>query len=413
MLELSRPAARALALAAQGLAAPPAAPATPAAIRAAIRRMGLLQIDSIHVVARSPYFVLWSRLGAYDPAWLDTLLAEGALFEYWAHAACFLPIEDYPLYRRIMLWGQDGGLMSATPNARRRAWLAAHQAEVDLILDRIRTGGPVRAADFPRADGRRGTWWDWKPEKEVLERLFYAGVLMVARREHFQRVYDLRERVLPDWDDARLPDAEEARRAFALMAVRALGVARAAWVSTYFYTARRGTAELLEQLAGEGRIARVRVAGWEEPAYVHPDHAATAEAAAAGTLVPRHTTFLSPFDPLVSDRDRAEDLFGFHYRIEVYTPAAQRRYGYYTLPILHRDAIVGRLDAKAHRRDQRFEVRALHLEPGVAPDPPLLAALAAALIACAAWHQTPHVEITATDPPEAAAGLRAALAARA
>ena len=281
MLELSRPAARALALAAQGLAAPPATPATPADIRAAIRRMGLLQIDSIHVVARSPYFVLWSRLGAYDPAWLDTLLAEGAIFEYWAHAACFLPIEDYPLYRRIMLSGQDGGKTTMTVDERRRAWIAAHQDEVDLILARIRSGGAVRAADFPRTDGQRGTWWDWKPEKQVLERLFYLGVLMVARRENFQRVYDLRERVLPDWDDARVPPAEEVRRAFALKAVRALGVARADWVATYFYTARRGTAELLESLAEEGRIERVRVAGWNQATYVHPDHRAAAEAAAA------------------------------------------------------------------------------------------------------------------------------------
>jgi uncharacterized protein YcaQ len=401
-VHLSLPAARALALAAQGLLAPPEGPARKADVLATIRRMELLQIDSIHVVARSPYLVLWSRLGQYDPRWLDELLAEGAIFEYWAHAACFLPIEDYALYRREML---DGWHYQKT-------WLAAHPDEVGFVLDRIRAQGAVRAADFPRTDGKGGPWWDWKVEKQVLERLLWVGDLMIARRENFQRVYALRERILPDWDDAQTPAPAEVRRAFALKAVRALGVAPARWVAGYFYTPKKGLVALLDRLVDEGALRRVQVEDWDTPAYVHPDHLPLAEQAAAGALEPTLTTLLSPFDPLVSDRDRAEELFGFYYRIEVYTPSHKRQFGYFTLPILHRGALIGRLDPKAHRAAGLFEIRALYLEPGVAVTDELITDLATALRACAAWHKTPQVVVRQSDPPEVAARLNAVLEQR-
>ena len=193
-MKFSRAAARALLLAAQGLSSPPERPATKADVLEAVRRMGVLQIDSIAVVARSPYLVLWSRLGPYEPRWLDELLAEGALFEYWAHAACLIPHEDYGLYRRLMLEGSE----------KAHAWFSAHPEAVGRVLARVREGGPVRSAEFKRADGRAGGWWEWKPEKRALEHLFAAGELMISRRDpNFHRVYDLRERVLgralPGW----------------------------------------------------------------------------------------------------------------------------------------------------------------------------------------------------------------------
>ncbi len=396
MLELSQAAARALLLAAQGLHERPARPAVKEDVLAAIRRMGALQIDTIHVVARSPYLVLWSRLGSYEPGWLDALLAEGAIFESWSHAACFLPIEDYGLYRRRML----------DNTARYRAWLAAHPEVVERVLGHIREHGATRAAAFERTDGRAGAWWDWKPEKQALECLFTTGELMIARREQFQRVYDLRERVLPGWDDARTPSREEVRRAHALAAVRALGVAKATWVPDYFRIPAQGIRQLLEALVDEGTLIRVRVEGWPGAAYVHPDNLPIAESAAAGALQPTLTTLLSPFDPVVWHRARAEELFGFAYRIETYTPAARRRYGYFSLPILHRDALVGRLDPKAHRREGRFEVRALHLEPGVSMTEDLICGLAGALRDCAEWHGTPDVLVVASDPPDLADALR-------
>lgn len=396
MLQLSQAAARAMLLATQGLDRRPDRPATRDDLLAAIRRMGALQIDTIHVVARSPYLVLWSRLGDYQPRWLDELLAGGALFEYWSHEACFLPIDDYPLYRRLML---EGISRSWTYS---HEWMEANREGVDQLLALVRQRGEVRSSDFARADGQASTWWNWKFEKMALEMLFTAGELMIARREHFQRVYTTREQLMPDWSDDQAPPIGEVRRTLALEAVRALGVARAGWVADYFRTARRETAALPAALADEGRLLRVQVAGWDEPGYVHPENAKLAETAASGTLVPSLTTLLSPFDPVVWDRKRALELFGFDYRIECYTPAPKRRYGYFTLPILRHGELIGRLDPKAHRKEQLFEVKALHLDPGVPLSDALVADIARALRECAAWHGTPQVVIRRSDPPEIA-----------
>jgi uncharacterized protein len=399
-IELSEADARALMLAAQGLHRRPDRATTKVDVLRAIRRMGALQIDTIHVVARSPYLVLWSRLGDYEPRWLDELLAEGALFEYWSHAACWLPIEDYPLYRRRMqtyatTWGWSGA----------RAWIGEHRGEMERMLALVRERGPVRSADFERPDGHTTGWWGWKPDKRALEALYSTGELMIARRDNFQRVYDLRERVLPAWDDADLPDPEVVRCTLALNAVRALGVTRARWLADYFRTEKRGSDALLESLANEGALLRAGVAGWPGPGYVHPDNAELA----ADPPSPELTTLLSPFDPLVWDRERARAMFDFDYAIECYTPAARRRYGYFTLPILRRGALIGRLDAKAHRRDRQFEVRTLHLEPGVAVDDALVADVAGALRECAAWHKTPEVVVRRSDPPELAPLLQRAV----
>jgi uncharacterized protein len=400
-IEFSRDEARTLLLAAQGLISPPERTATKVDVLGAIRRMGVLQIDSISVVARSPYLVLWSRLGSYEPRWLDELLAEGALFEYWSHAACFIPIEDYGLYRRLMI---DGG-------EKTRTWMRAHHEEIEHVMEHISEKGSVRAAEFARTDGKAGGWWEWKPEKRALEHLFAAGELMISRRENFHRVYDLRERVLanalPDWEDALAPTGQEVRRALALKAVRALGVALARWVPDYFRTPKKGVAGLLEELADEGELVRAGIEG--EPAYVHPDNARLAEKILSGNLQPAFTTLLSPFDPVIWDRARALVLFDFEYKIEVYTPAARRRYGYYSLPILHDGALVGRLDAKAHRKQGTFEIKAVHLEPNTPVDDDLISGLSGALRDCAGWHGTPEVLVRWSDPSELTETLRLAL----
>jgi uncharacterized protein YcaQ len=400
-IEFSKEAARTLLLAAQGLGSPPRHSATKDDVLDAVRRMGVLQIDSISVVARSPYLVLWSRVGAYDSKWLDELLAEGAIFEYWSHAACFIPIEDYGLYRRLMLDKTD----------KTRVWMEAHPDALEHVMGHIRKKGPVRSAEFARTDGKAGGWWEWKPEKRALEHLFAAGELMISHRENFHRVYDLRERVLanalPGWEDAFAPTEHEVRRALALKTVRALGVAVSRWVPDYFRTPKRGAASLLEELADEGSLLRAGIE--DDPAYVHPENAALAEKVLSGGAQSSVTTLLSPFDPVVWDRARASELFGFDYKIEVYTPAARRRYGYYSLPILHDGALVGRLDAKAHRKEGLFEVKAAHLEPGTIVSDELVASLAGALRACAFWHATPDVAVRRSDPPELAEALRFSL----
>lgn len=399
-MHLSHMAAQALLLAVQGLLQPPSPQATKADVLSTIRRMHVLQIDTIHVVARSPYLVLWSRLGDYQQMWLDELLAEGHLFEYWSHEACFLPIEDYPLYRSLMLNRIHNGWLRAN------TWVDENREQVERMLAFVRERGEVRSSDFVRNDGQKGTWWNWKPEKITLEMLHTVGELMIARRHNFQRIYALREQVLPDWDDTQVLPIEEVHRTRALRAVQALGVTTAVWAADYFRTAKRDSQPLLETLADEGALMRVEVEDWSAPAYIHPDNIPLAQAAMDGSLKPTVTTLLSPFDPLVWDRQRASTLFHFDYKIECYTPAAKRRYGYFSLPILHRGKLIGRLDPKAHRKEGIFEIKALHLEPGIAWDSALVDDLAQAIRACATWHQTPNVVVQWSDPPDLAEALQ-------
>ena len=387
--------ARNLVISAQGLAQPAQRPAEKADVLATIRRMGLLQIDTISVVERRPYLVLWSRLGAYTRSWLDELLSEGALFEYWSHAMCFLPIETYPLYRCFMLDGHRSW-------SEVRPWVQDHAELVEQVLERVRQEGGLRSADFISKEHRpAGTWWNWKDEKTALECLFVLGELMIARRQSFQRVYDLRSRVLPAWEDGleavNVPAQDDVLRALTLQAVQALGVASPGWVQEYFRLPKKGTPARMEALADEGCVRRVQIEGLTGVAYLHP-------AAQVPDQV-SHTTLLSPFDPLVSDRRRLKELFGFDYTIECYTPSAKRSFGYFTLPILHKGILVGRLDPKAHRALGQFEVKALALEPGVVPSDELVAGLASALHNLAAWHGTPELVIRRSEPASLAARL--------
>ena len=400
--------ARNVMLAAQGLDHPadPDQPAVKGDVLKTIRRMCLLQIDTINVVARSPYLVLWSRLGDYQPEWLDELLAEGALFEYWAHAMCFIPIEEYALYRRRML---DAIQNKVWPFKWAVKWSQEHPKVMKKIRTHLQKNGAVRSAEFENKSHVPGGWWNWKEEKDALEIMLLTGEAMIARRQNFQRVYDLRERILPDWNDAALPSSEELHRTLALRAVRALGIAFPEWVPDYFREPKKGMPKRLEALAREGLLLQVEVKGFEGLAYVHPDHINLIENALAGDLEPTLTTLLSPFDPLVWDRNRALELFNFDYKIECYTPAAKRRYGYFTLPILHRGKLIGRVDPKAHRTQGLFEIKALHMEPGVRINKRLVTDLAAAFHRLADWHETTDLVIRQSDPPEVTALLKAAI----
>ena len=284
------------------------------------------------------------------------------------------------------------------------------RAEMDALLGRVRDRGPVKASDFERSGPPAASgWWGWKDEKRWLEALFALAELMVLRREHFQRVYDLSERVI-----ARLPPAPafagDVPRELILRSVRALGIAQARWIADYFRTGRKHKDSDFDPLVGSGELLRVAVRGWEFPGYVHRDDDTLLQTARDGRLRATHTTLLSPFDPLVWDRARASTMFGFDYTIECYTPAPKRRYGYFVLPILHRGNLVGRLDAKAHRDEGVFEVRAFHLEPSVLPTVELARQLAPAIQACADWHATTDVLIRRSDPRGFARELRSALA---
>jgi uncharacterized protein len=205
-MEISPACARLIQLSTLSLLTPPQNKAAKDDVLAMIRHLGVLQIDTIHVVARSPYLVLWSRLGNYRPIWLEQLLTEGRLFEYWSHAACFIPVEDYPIYRRMMLDNVHGDWRDPT------SWLSEHAGIANAVLEKIRAEGPLRSADFESTNKQPGGWWNWKEEKQALEHWLTAGELMVARRQGFQRVYDLRERVLPEWDDNRALPYDQALR---------------------------------------------------------------------------------------------------------------------------------------------------------------------------------------------------------
>jgi len=392
MKTLSLDAVRGLMIAAQGLGDRPQPRATKKAVRSIIRQMHILQIDTINVIARSPYLVLWSRLGDYNPRWLEDLLAEGALFEYWSHAACFLPIEEYPLYRHLY----DSWL-----GGRAHKWLDENSAVAKRVLDHIRINGEARSSDFERTDGQKGSWWNWKDEKVALEYLFYAGDLMIRKRHNFQRIYDLRERVLADLEEQAEISLADAHDQFVLNTIQALGVVKAEWIPDYFRLSKTDAKAAIQRLEKQDRLMTVKVEGWRSPGYIHPGNRKQVEAAAAsrGKIPRSKTTFLSPFDPLVWDRARALDLFHFDYKIEVYTPAPKRKYGYFTLPILYNNALIGRLDPKAHRKEGVFEVKALHLEPGVVVDDALVAEVKSALRACAAWHKTPQVVVRYATKP--------------
>jgi uncharacterized protein len=398
MIELSQDTVRAVMIAAQGLQQTETR-ATKKDVQRIIRQMHVLQIDTISVVARSPYLVLWSRLGDYQQRWLDELLAEGKLFEYWSHAACFLPIEDYGLYRRVMLdkriWNENNW----------RKWLNDHDELVKGMLAHIRENGAVRSSDFERKDGKKPTWWDWKDEKIALEGLLMTGELMIRKRHNFQRIYDLQERVLPDWDDARAPSMEAVHQTFVLNAVKALGVTKAAWIADYFRIHYKADAQAaFKAVMDAGQLETVKVEGRDVPGYVHPDQIKLVKTAQKKPPMSK-TTLLSPFDPMVWDRTRAQELFNFTYQIECYTPAPKRIYGYFTLPILYKNQLIGRIDPKAHRKEGLFEVKALHLEPGVEVDDELIREVKAAIKACAEWHQTPQVVVRKATVPDLAGAV--------
>jgi uncharacterized protein YcaQ len=375
--------------------------------RRSIQQMQLLQIDTISVVARSPYLVLWSRLGEYEPKWLEELLEEGAIFEYWAHAACFLPIEDLPLFRSVIAAKHSGPHdWSTWVRSRARERLEKYGPMVEEIMFRIHSEGAVRSADFKRTDGKKGQWWDWKQEKVILEDLYAVGELMIAKRHNFQRVYDLTERVAPAIVGEAPLTLDQIHQQFVVNTVKALGVAKEAWIADYYRIRKDAVRKALKEVLKDGRLVEVEVVDWDVPGYAHPDHLPMLERIERGDLPQSKTVLLSPFDPMVWDRKRGKELFDFDYMLECYTPEPKRIYGYFTLPILYKNQLIGRVDAKAHRKEKLFEVKALHLEPDVKINKELVTALKDVIERCAAWHRTPDVVVRRSNPEKLATMLK-------
>jgi uncharacterized protein YcaQ len=393
-IRLSLETARTLAVVRQGLHQRPPV-ADKQTLLDTIRRIGLLQLDTISTVARSHYLVMLSRVGLYDPADLEALLyPDRRLFEQWAHAACLIPVEDYPHFAPVILARRQRPL---------QGWLLRSlgddpQPVLDAVLDEVRERGPLTSRDFGDPRAKRGTWWDWKPAKTALEILFEQGYLMIDRRVNFQRYYDLAERVLPA--SAQPPSRSvDAWRSWAtLRSVSCLGVATYRQASEYYTQKKPPARAMLQTLAAEGAVVPVQVEGWEETAYLDAIDLPLVEDIETGAHQPALTTFLSPFDNLIWDRRRVRDLFGFDYRAEMYRPAAEREYGYYVLPILHRGSLVGRLDPKADRKSNTLIIRAIYLEPHRAITDDLLAGLAGVLREFMAFHRCQRLHIERSEP---------------
>jgi uncharacterized protein len=361
-------AVRTLFLQRQHLARPRGAPLTAARLSRFVHDVGGLQMDSINVLDRAHYLTVWSRFGPYPRARLDRLVyRRRLLFEYWAHAACLVPTAMLPWWRRAMLdyrvrhtgWSD---------------WLRRNPRTLALVTAAISASGPMAGADFEgRRPSGRGGWWSWRPVQHGLHYLWMTGALTVHSRRHFHKRYDLLERAIPAVLDCQAVSAEEFARWHVERSLHAMGAATERDLTGYLTFprfapgARRAALRAMQE---RGEVAEVAVQDTPDR-WLVLTRDLPALARAGRVLAPSQgTTFLSPFDSLLWYRGRVARLFGFDYRIEVYTPGDQRVHGYYTLPILHHGHLIGRVDAKAHREERRLEVRHVHFEPWFAATAP-------------------------------------------
>ncbi|MEJ1229508.1 MAG: crosslink repair DNA glycosylase YcaQ family protein [Galbitalea sp.] len=397
---LSAAQARAVALAAQGFGRPRPAGVGIRQLDATLQRLGLLQLDSVNVFERSHYLPLFSRLGAYDKADLDRLTFDkkARYTEYWAHVAALIPLESWPLWRWKMReyaeqWSRDPS-----------HWVSNNRPLLDWLRAELAARGPLPASkiEHETAAKGRGGWWGWSDVKTGLEYLFYQGDVVSAGRTRFERTYALPEQVMPAALLGVEVDKHDAARQLLLAAAAAHGVGTVSDLADYYRFKKTYATGVLDELVHEGSLLPVTVEGWERGgkplrAFLHPQ-----------ARIPRRveaTALLSPFDPVVWDRDRALRLFDFHYRIEIYTPAPKRIYGYYTLPVLIDDRIAARIDLKNDRQNQVLRVQSAWHEPGGARG--YEGRLAALLRQAAAWQGLETIEVV--DRGDLAGALAAEL----
>ncbi|MEZ5215738.1 MAG: crosslink repair DNA glycosylase YcaQ family protein [Ilumatobacteraceae bacterium] len=366
--------ARRIALAAQGFADPrPSGRVDRRHLRRVLDRVGLIQIDSVNVLVRSQELPLFARLGDHPRSLIPAASADGELFEYWGHEASHIPTEHHHLYRFKMAAAARGELWKAL------ARLNAERPDfVESIVERIASDGPIVAGDLQMRRGPKGTWWDWDHGKMALEYLFWCGRLTARRRAtDFARVYDLPERMIPaEHLDRPTRSEDEQRAGLLLQAARAMGVATARDLAVYHRQKPKAVAHLLTELVEDGRLVPTEVEGWRDVAYLHPDAKTPRRIDAA--------TFVSPFDSICWERDRLERVFGFQYRIEIYTPQPKRVYGYYVLPFLYGDSFVARADLKADRATGTLRAHGVFAEPGI-PTDDVAEAIASELTSMARW----------------------------
>lgn len=389
---ISPASARRIALAAQGFGTQRDSVVGTRQLNLVIQRLGLLQIDSVNVFERSHYLPVFARLGSYDKALLDklTFARRSPYTEYLAHVATFIPLADLPLF----------GFRKARIRAKyaQHPWVVANRTMLDWLLAELAHHGPLPASRFEHVENvRKGPWWGWSDVKQGLEFLFDWGDVVSAGRRNFERVYALPEQVLPRAVLDVEIDRDEAVRELVRRSIRALGIGTAGDIADYYRLYNAETKAVLQDLADAGEVHRVTVPGWTSPAYLH-----------AEARIPRRVqaaALLSPFDPIVWERTRALEMFGFHYRIEIYTPAPKRIFGYYTLPVLIDEALAGRIDLKSDRQNGVLRVQSAWHEAGAPAG--MEERLVPLLRETAAWQGLGEIEVM--DRGDAARSLADAL----
>lgn len=403
-LSLSRTDARRLAIVKQRLAHPQPSP-NAAGILDTVRSLGCLQLDPISAVERSHLLVLWSRLGPYPLAELDKVQwDERHLFEYWAHAASIVLTEDYPLFHHTM---RNYSLGNSSWSQRTREWLQANQALHDHVLTAIGERGPLlsrQIEDLSERDWQSGGWNSGRNVSRMLDYLWTKGTIMVAGRQGGQKLWDLTEHFLPAWTPREPLTKPEIVRCATQKAIRALGVAQPAHIRYHFM---RGTYDnlprVLNELEADGLVQQVQLIGdagvaMAGPWYVHADDLPLLARLQAGEWQPR-TTLLSPFDNLICDRLRTELLWDFRFRIEIYVPKAKREYGYYVLPILHGDRLIGRIDPVMDRKRKHLKINAVYAELGSLMTEEDVQAVGAAIADLGTFLGATQIEYTENMPP--------------
>lgn len=343
---------------------PPQGPGKGEDLMQVIRALGFVQVDSVNTVERAHHMILFARRPAYRPAHLRPLLEKHRLlFEHWTHDAAIVPVEFFPHWR--LRFDRDGARL----HEKWENWQGPdYRAELDRVLERIAAGGPVRSGDLAedRAPGATAGWWNWHPSKAALEYLWRAGRLSVCHREGFTKVYDLTERVVPAPLLADVPEAAASVDWLNNGALDRLGFATSGQIAAFWaHVTPQEAADWCRAEAAEGRLERIDIEGADGRLRPHFARPGTLAEAAALPEVTGRLRILSPFDPALRDRARAEFLFGFHYRIEIFVPEARRHYGYYVFPVLEGDRLIGRIDMTGWQQDDGLAVRRLWLEPGV------------------------------------------------
>ena len=370
MTKISLAAARRIALSAQGIGSPPQTSPNVRSFRTLFRKIGLLQLDSVNVLCRSHYLPVLARLGPYDRGRLHRYTTtSGEIFEYWGHEASLLPIELYPMLRFRMdampTWRRILDLMEKRPGY------------IDEVYKEVARRGPITVGDLDQGGDRTGPWWGYAPGKVALEWLFACGRITAYRNERFGREYDLPERVLPpEVMEQPALQREEAYRNLLMLGAKHHGIGTADDIMDYYRLHKPTARPIFEQLVAEGELRPFEVDGWGREAYLHPE--------AKRPRTDRGTALLSPFDPVVWYRERAERLFDFHYRIEIYVPKPKRVFGYYVLPFLLDGALVGRVDLKADRQAGVLRAQASHVE-NIREQRRVAAAMATELATMADW----------------------------